>query len=61
MTTQAYFWTPAWQRGEREADADIVAGRTRRFATAHEAIAWLHQRRRGSAQKGVVTRRERGR
>jgi len=27
---QAWFWTDAWQRGEREASRDISAGRTRR-------------------------------
>jgi AbrB family looped-hinge helix DNA binding protein len=26
--TQAWFWTPAWQRGEAAASADIAAGRT---------------------------------
>jgi antitoxin PrlF len=25
---QAWFWTDGWQAGEREADADIAAGRT---------------------------------
>ncbi len=25
--TQAWFWTPEWQAGEREADADRAAGR----------------------------------
>src|SRR6266542_3993236 len=29
--TQAWFWTPEWQAGEREADADREAGRTRFF------------------------------
>ena len=24
---QAYYWTEAWQQGEREADQDIAAGR----------------------------------
>ena len=24
---QAWFWTPDWQKGEREADKDIAAGR----------------------------------
>src|SRR5262245_41412249 len=38
---QAYFWTREWQRGEREADRDIRLGRTQRFASADEAIAWL--------------------
>jgi AbrB family looped-hinge helix DNA binding protein len=27
---QAWFWTDAWQRGEREASEDIAKGRTRR-------------------------------
>ena len=27
---QAWFWTDAWQRGEREASQDIAKGRTRR-------------------------------
>jgi antitoxin PrlF len=27
---QAWFWTKAWQRGEREASEDIARGRTRR-------------------------------
>ena len=27
---QAWFWTEAWQRGEREASQDIAKGRTRR-------------------------------
>jgi hypothetical protein len=25
--TQAWFWTPTWQAGEAEAEADIAAGR----------------------------------
>ncbi len=29
--SQAYFWTAAWQQAEREAQADIDAGRTRLF------------------------------
>lgn len=29
--SQAWFWTEAWQAGEREASADIAEGRTRRF------------------------------
>ena len=27
---QAWFWSPAWQRGEREASEDIARGRMRR-------------------------------
>ncbi len=30
-----------WQAGEREADADIQAGRLRHFDDAEAAIAWL--------------------
>lgn len=29
--SQAYFWTRKWQEGEREADEDIKAGRTKTF------------------------------
>jgi antitoxin PrlF len=32
-STQAWFWTPAWQKGEVAASADIESGRT----TAHDA------------------------
>lgn len=39
--SQAYFWTTAWQRGERDAEADIRAGRVFRFDDVREALAWL--------------------
>jgi len=29
--TQAWFWTTEWQAGEREADADLAAGRVENF------------------------------
>ncbi len=32
--TQAWFWTPAWQAGEREASAEIAAGRGHRYKSA---------------------------
>jgi len=32
--SQAWFWTPEWQAGEREADADIAAGRVTTYLTA---------------------------
>lgn len=32
--TQAWFWTPEWQEGEREADADRAAGRVETFDSA---------------------------
>ena len=38
---QAYFWTEEWQRGEREATADIKAGRYKSFRSARALIAHL--------------------
>lgn len=38
---QAWYWTPEWQAGEAEADADLVAGRLVRFHTAAEMDAHL--------------------
>jgi AbrB family looped-hinge helix DNA binding protein len=29
--TQAWFWTPAWQARERQADEDLASGRFQRF------------------------------
>lgn len=34
--TQAYFWTPRWQAGEQEAEADIRSGRVRTFSTVDD-------------------------
>jgi AbrB family looped-hinge helix DNA binding protein len=41
---QAWYWSPEWQAAEREADLDIKAGRTARFASADEAISFLNER-----------------
>jgi hypothetical protein len=38
---QAWFWTPEWQAMEREADADIAAGRGVSFGGDEEFIAHL--------------------
>ena len=38
---QAWFWTPEWQAGEREADADIAAGRTEYFDSEEAFLAAL--------------------
>ena len=42
--SQAWFWSRGWQEAEREAEADIQAGRVREFADAEETIAFLHRR-----------------
>jgi AbrB family looped-hinge helix DNA binding protein len=41
--SQAYFWTERWQQGEREAEADIQAGRVHRFEDVDQALAYLDQ------------------
>ena len=42
-SSQAWFWTPEWQKGEREAAADIKAGRVKSFRSVEELIAELHR------------------
>jgi AbrB family looped-hinge helix DNA binding protein len=39
--SQAYFWTQAWQAGEREAEQDLQEGRVARFETLEDLIADL--------------------
>ena len=41
--TQAWFWAPTWQAGEREAAEDIAAGRGRVFTTADDFVASLDE------------------
>jgi AbrB family looped-hinge helix DNA binding protein len=41
--SQAWFWSPAWQAAEREADEDLTAGRYDEFATMDDLIADLHR------------------
>src|SRR5471032_2400058 len=36
--TQAWFWSPDWQAGEREADADRAAGRIETFSSGKEFL-----------------------
>jgi len=38
---QAWFWTPEWQEGEREADEDIAAGRVTRYDSDEEFLKYL--------------------
>ena len=34
----AGFWFPEWQKGEREADTEIEAGRTRHFSSVDDFL-----------------------
>lgn len=43
--TQAYFWTPRWQKGEREASKDIEEGRLTRFRSGEEMFKEISKRR----------------
>jgi hypothetical protein len=38
---QSWYWTPEWQAGERDADADIAAGRTTVYDSEEEFFAAL--------------------
>lgn len=40
--SQRWFWTEEWQKGEREADADIKAGNVKSFDAIDDAIQWLN-------------------
>jgi AbrB family looped-hinge helix DNA binding protein len=40
---QAWFWTERWQNMEREAQADIEAGRVHAFENAEQAIQFLNR------------------
>ncbi len=39
--TQAWFWQPEWQAGEREAAADLAAGRSCVFESSEAFLASL--------------------
>jgi len=39
--TQAWFWQSEWQAGEREAAADLAAGRSRVFESPEEFLSSL--------------------
>ena len=41
--SQAWFWTPEWQKGEGEADADIAAGRVLVYHSDEEFLASLEE------------------
>lgn len=45
--TQAWFWSPDWQAGEREVDADRAAGRVESFSSGEEFLDALRTRAKG--------------
>ena len=49
--TQAWFWTPEWQAGEREATADHAAGRLESFGSGEEFLGALKARSKGRSQE----------
>lgn len=49
--TQAWFWTPEWQAGEREAEADRDAGRVETFESGEELIDALEKRSKRSRRR----------
>ena len=53
--TQAWFWAPEWQAGERQADADRAAGRVETFGSDEEFKAAL----RSIAKPGAKRSRKR--
>jgi antitoxin PrlF len=42
-STQAWFWTPAWQAGEREASEELAAGKGRVFESGEEFLRSLEE------------------
>jgi AbrB family looped-hinge helix DNA binding protein len=42
-STQAWFWTEAWQHGETAASEDIAAGRTRIHKSTEDFLAALSE------------------
>jgi len=42
---QLWFWTPEWQRKEREADKDIAQGRLKEFGSVAELFKDLRSRK----------------
>jgi len=49
--TQAWFWTPEWQAGEREADAQEAAGLGGTFNSDEEFLDALRARAKPSARR----------
>ncbi len=51
--TQAWFWSPEWQEGEREADKDSAAGRTETFASDEAFLSALRSRAKAAGRGSV--------
>jgi len=49
---QAWFWSPDWQAGERQADADRAAGRLEVFSSGQEFVDALSARTKPRKQRG---------
>src|SRR5438874_8209305 len=49
--TQAWFWTPEWQAGEREADGQEAAGLGETFNSGEEFLAALRARAKPAARR----------
>jgi len=43
MISQAYYWTPEWQKKEKRADEDVAKGRSKLFESAEDLIKELRQ------------------
>ncbi len=46
---QAWFWSKSWQRGEREASADIASGRVERFEDSESLLDFIGAGEEGDA------------
>jgi AbrB family looped-hinge helix DNA binding protein len=58
--TQAWFWMPEWQAGEREASADIRAGRLTVYESAEDFLAALSKGGRKPKGRAGAKRTRRG-
>lgn len=48
--TQAWFWTPEWQQGEREADEELDNGRSAAFDSGEDFLSALRSRAKPAAR-----------
>lgn len=55
---QAWFWTRRWQEGERQAEADLAAGRVHDFENAAATIAYLRRRAKAAQLRRLAAKPE---